>query len=43
MFVTLRAVRSIWLLWLIDYLFPLWDPRKQTLHDKAVKSIVIRA
>jgi uncharacterized RDD family membrane protein YckC len=43
MFVTLRAVRSIWLLWLIDYLFPLWDPRKQTLHDKAVKSVVIRS
>ena len=26
---------------LVDLLFPLWDPKKQTLHDKAVKSLVI--
>lgn len=28
---------------LIDYLWPLWDGQKQTLHDKAVDSIVVRA
>jgi uncharacterized RDD family membrane protein YckC len=28
---------------IIDLLFPLWDPRHQTLHDKAVNSVVIRA
>lgn len=28
---------------IIDLLFPLWDPRNQTLHDKAVNSVVIRA
>lgn len=26
---------------LVDLLFPLWDSKKQTLHDKAVKSLVI--
>jgi uncharacterized RDD family membrane protein YckC len=28
---------------LVDYLWPLWDAEKQTLHDKAVNSIVVRA
>jgi uncharacterized RDD family membrane protein YckC len=27
---------------IVDYLWPLWDSRNQTLHDKAVSSIVIR-
>ncbi|MCC6433878.1 MAG: RDD family protein [Acidimicrobiales bacterium] len=26
---------------IVDLLFPLWDAKKQTLHDKAVKSVVI--
>ncbi len=26
----------------IDLLFPAWDPQHQTLHDKAVNSIVVR-
>ena len=26
---------------LVDYLWPLWDPRRQTLHDKAVDCYVI--
>lgn len=26
----------------IDLLFPLWDPRHQTLHDKATNTVVIR-
>jgi uncharacterized RDD family membrane protein YckC len=29
--------------WVIDMLFPLWDPRRQTLHDKVTRTIVIRA
>jgi len=29
--------------WIIDMLFPLWDPMHQTLHDKVVGSIVISA
>lgn len=29
--------------WVIDMLFPLWDPRKQTLHDKVSGTVVIRA
>jgi uncharacterized RDD family membrane protein YckC len=27
---------------LLDILWPLWDPRNQTLHDKAVNSLVVR-
>jgi uncharacterized RDD family membrane protein YckC len=32
----------IFIPWIVDMLFPLWDPRKQTLHDKVVGSVVIR-
>jgi uncharacterized RDD family membrane protein YckC len=28
---------------LLDYLFPLWDSKKQSLHDKVASSIVVRA
>ncbi len=28
---------------LIDVLWPLWDDKKQTLHDKVVSSVVLRA
>jgi uncharacterized RDD family membrane protein YckC len=28
---------------LLDYLWPLWDSRNQTLHDKVANSIVVRA
>jgi uncharacterized RDD family membrane protein YckC len=28
---------------ILDYLFPLWDSRKQSLHDKVVGSVVVRA
>ena len=27
--------------WILDMLFPIWDSQNQTLHDKAVDSIVI--
>ncbi len=27
---------------LVDLLFPVWDSRRQTLHDKAVGSVVVR-
>ncbi len=30
------------LLWVLDMLFPLWDKKRQTLHDKVVGSVVIR-
>ena len=30
------------LLILVDSLFPLWDPKKQTLRDKIGKSVVVR-
>ena len=29
-------------IWLLDMLFPLWDKKNQTLHDKIVKTVVIR-
>jgi uncharacterized RDD family membrane protein YckC len=31
------------LIWVLDMLFPLWDKKRQTLHDKVVGSVVIRA
>ena len=34
-----------WLLyvWILDILWPLWDERKQALHDKVVGSVVVHA
>jgi uncharacterized RDD family membrane protein YckC len=29
--------------WVIDMLFPLWDGRRQTLHDKVTNTVVVRA
>ncbi len=29
--------------WVIDMLFPLWDPMNQTLHDKATRTVVIES
>jgi uncharacterized RDD family membrane protein YckC len=29
--------------WVLDVLFPLWDSKKQTLHDKVSGTVVIRA
>jgi uncharacterized RDD family membrane protein YckC len=29
-------------IWLLDMLFPLWDKRRQTLHDKLANTVVIR-
>ena len=28
---------------LLDYLWPLWDPKNQALHDKVAGSFVVRA
>jgi uncharacterized RDD family membrane protein YckC len=28
--------------WIVDMLYPLWDPRRQTLHDKVADTVVIR-
>jgi uncharacterized RDD family membrane protein YckC len=30
------------LIWLLDMLFPLWDAKRQTLHDKVAGSVVLR-
>jgi uncharacterized RDD family membrane protein YckC len=30
------------LIWFLDFLFPIWDPRRQTLHDKVGGSVVLR-
>jgi uncharacterized RDD family membrane protein YckC len=44
----LRTIVEIVLVWLcvipglVDVLFPLWDPKKQTLHDKAANTVVVR-
>jgi len=29
--------------WVLDMLFPLWDPRHQTLHDKVTRAVVIKS
>jgi uncharacterized RDD family membrane protein YckC len=29
--------------WILDMLFPLWDGRRQTLHDKVSKTVVVKA
>lgn len=29
--------------WILDYLWPLWDPRRQALHDKAARTYVERS
>jgi uncharacterized RDD family membrane protein YckC len=26
----------------LDLLWPLWDPRNQTIHDKAARTVVLR-
>lgn len=31
-----------WVLLLLDLLWPLWDPQRQTLHDKAVGTFVVK-
>ena len=35
------ALGFVWIGSLVDLLFPLWDPKRQTLHDKAVGSLVV--
>jgi uncharacterized RDD family membrane protein YckC len=30
------------LIWLLDMLFPLWDKKNQTLHDKLAQTVVLR-
>ncbi len=30
------------ILWVLDMLFPLWDAKRQTLHDKVAGSVVLR-
>jgi uncharacterized RDD family membrane protein YckC len=37
-----EVLRFTVIVWILDMLFPLWDARNQTLHDKAVGSVVIR-
>jgi uncharacterized RDD family membrane protein YckC len=34
---------ACYLIFLVDILFPLWDPRNQTLHDKFAGTIVVVA
>jgi len=34
-------VIALFVPWVVNMLFPLWDRNKQTLHDKSVRSLVI--
>ncbi len=36
-------VVALFLPWVLDVLWPLWDGRNQTLHDKAVGTLVLRS
>jgi uncharacterized RDD family membrane protein YckC len=42
----LRLIELLFVLlgvfWLLDMLFPLWDTKRQTLHDKVAGSVVVR-
>jgi uncharacterized RDD family membrane protein YckC len=28
--------------WIVDMLFPIWDPKNQTLHDKVTRTVVVK-
>jgi uncharacterized RDD family membrane protein YckC len=36
------AIIFLGIVWLLDMLWPLWDKKRQTLHDKVVSTVVIR-
>ena len=36
------ALFTAYLLTLINYLWPLWDPRNQALHDKMCDTVVLK-
>jgi uncharacterized RDD family membrane protein YckC len=38
-----EVLRVTVIIWILDMLWPLWDKKRQTLHDKAVGSVVIRS
>ncbi len=40
-FVEYALAVALFIPWIIDMLFPLWDTRKQTIHDKVGGSIVL--
>ncbi len=40
-FVEYILFAALFLPWVLDMLFPLWDPQNQTIHDKAGGSIVL--
>jgi uncharacterized RDD family membrane protein YckC len=33
---------ALFIPWVIDMLFPLWDPKRQTLHDKVTRAVVVK-
>lgn len=40
-FVGYALMLACWIPGIVDYLFPLWDDKRQTIHDKAAGSIVV--
>ena len=36
------ALLTVYLLTLLNYLWPLWDPRNQALHDKICDTVVVK-
>jgi uncharacterized RDD family membrane protein YckC len=37
-----RVFFIIFPVWIVNMLFPIWDQKRQTLHDKVVKTVVLR-
>jgi uncharacterized RDD family membrane protein YckC len=37
-----QVLRITVVIWILDMLWPLWDQKRQTLHDKAAGTVVIR-
>lgn len=42
-FVEYLLAVALFIPWVIDMLFPLWDGQNQTLHDKAAGTVVVRS
>jgi uncharacterized RDD family membrane protein YckC len=40
--IVISIVNVLWIPWLLDHLWPIWDEDKQAWHDKAAGTVVVR-